>query len=94
MLTFVTYAPFGPAADCTHIAPPLAGDVKETAMNRSPAPQTPTVRTPDALAPPAVAPLERLQAEKQALMALAAEVARLERRLHRDRSYADLHYAA
>lgn len=63
-------------------------------MNRSPAPQTPAVRTPEAPATPAATPLERLQAERQALMALAAEVARLERRLHRDRSYAELHYAA
>lgn len=63
-------------------------------MNRSPAPQTSAVRTPEAPTPPAATPLERLQAEKQALMALAAEVARLERRLHRNRSYAELHYAA
>lgn len=63
-------------------------------MNRSPAPQTRAVRTQNAPVPPTATPLERLQAEKQALMALAAEVARLERRLHRDRSYAELHYAA
>lgn len=93
MLTFVTYHTTGARGDCRHLAAaPWRGH--ETPM--SPAMNAPSRPYPTHAPQPSPSPRaehQRREAEYLALRQLADHVRRLDRQLHRERSYATARYA-
>lgn len=93
MLTFVTYRTTRTRGDWGHFAAaPRRGPRNPT----SPAMNAPTRAYPTHAPTPSPSPRvehQRREAEYLALRQLADEVKRLDRQLHRGRSYATAHYA-
>ena len=93
MLTFVTYRTTDARGDCRHIAA-FRGDAPQPAT--SPAMNTPSRPSPTHAPTPSPSPRaehQRREAEYLALRQLADRVQRLDRQLHRQRSYATARYA-
>lgn len=93
MLTFVTYRTTGARGDCRHIAA-LRGDAPRNAT--SPAMNAPSRPYPTHAPTPNPSPRaehQRREAEYLALRLLADQVQRLDRQVHRQRSYATARYA-
>ena len=94
MLTFVTYRGAGARGNCRHIATTPKAMPPTPAM--SPAMNTTARAYPTHAPKPNPSPRaehQRREAEYLALRQLADEVKRLDRQLHRERSYATAHYA-